>query len=312
MTSPITGIAYARLSAPDLGVMREFLEDFGFIKVHETDQRLYMRGTSDEPFLHVTEKGPAGSIACGYNAESEEVLHDFVRQGKAEAVEEIDEPGGGKRVTLHDPNGFAVEVVWGRDKVEPIPERVKLRPADGSSVRMEPARIKKIAHGVVATPILDETIDWWQDTFKLLPSDEIYVGEHQDRMGLFSRIDRGEEPVDHHILFVLRNREQAGVHHISCEVDDVDEIFVGHGWLQQKGKYDHIRGIGRHALGCQIFDYWMSPYEQMHEHWITTEQANVHSAFNRHRVDAGMAHDHGDKPSERFVKSSAPIVPRAD
>ena len=60
MTSPIRGIAYARLSAPDFGVMQEFLQQFGLIKVHRDSHRLYMRGTEESPFIHVTERGDRG------------------------------------------------------------------------------------------------------------------------------------------------------------------------------------------------------------------------------------------------------------
>ena len=39
----------------------------------------------------------------------------------ASGIENIDEPGGGKRVRLTEPNGYQIEVVHGIDKVPPIP-----------------------------------------------------------------------------------------------------------------------------------------------------------------------------------------------
>jgi catechol 2,3-dioxygenase-like lactoylglutathione lyase family enzyme len=310
MTSPITGIAYARLSAPDLDVMQGFLEDFGMVKVHRDDQRLYMRGTGDSPFIHVTELGEAGTIAYAYDAADESVLHDFVKSGAAKAIETIDEPGGGKRVVLTDPNGLSIEVVSGRQKIAPLSPRVQLRASTSPSMRQAPSRVRRISHGVIATPKLNETIDWFNNTFKLIQSDELYIGTPENRLGMFSRIDLGEQPVDHHIVFIVRN-EKAGGHHTSWEVDHPDEIFVGHDFLKRKNKYEHIRGIGRHALGCQVFDYWMSPFEQMHEHWSTSEQMNSSSSFNQHRVDSNMGHDHGEKPTQRFSKHASTFMPRA-
>ena len=39
----------------------------------------------------------------------------------ASAVEAIDEPGGGKRVRLKEPNGYQIEVVHGIEKLPPVP-----------------------------------------------------------------------------------------------------------------------------------------------------------------------------------------------
>lgn len=310
MTSPIKEITYARLSAPDLGVMQQFLEDFGMVLVHRDRKKLYMRGTGDAPFIHVTELGDPGTVAFGYTANDESVLHEFVKSGLAKSVDSIDEPGGGQRVVLTDPNGFEIEIVHGREKIEPLEPLTRIRSSDGASTRCEPSRVKRIAHGVLATPLLDETIDWFKETLQLIHTDEIYIGTPDNRLGMFSRLDRGEEIVDHHIVFVVKNRNP-GSHHTSWEVDDVDEIFVGHDFLKRTGKYEHIRGIGRHALGCQIFDYWMSPYEQMHEHWKGLEHMTADSNFSRHRVDSNMGHDHGEKPTPRFSQHSSTIVARA-
>jgi catechol 2,3-dioxygenase-like lactoylglutathione lyase family enzyme len=309
MASPITGISHARLSAPDLGVMQDFLEAFGLLTVHRDQDRLYMRGIDDSPFLHVTERGNPGTIAFGYEAVDESVLHDFVATGAAKSVEEIDEPGGGKRVILTDPNGFELEIISGREKAAPLPPRERVRGREGASIRRGPSRIRRVSHAVMTTPRMDETLAWYHKTLQLIPSDEIYGGTPDNRLGVFSRLDRGDEPVDHHVIFVVRH-PTPGAHHASFEVENVDDIFMGHDYLQRLGKYEHIRGISRHALGSQIFDYWMSPFEQIHEHWISTEQMTANSGFGAHRVDSDMAHDHGDKVTPRFSKHASPFVRR--
>lgn len=309
MTSPITGIAYARLRAPDLDVMQDFLEAFGLVKVHRDSKRLYMRGIDQQPFIHVTELGEPGTIAFGYDAVDESVLHDFVKSGDAKAVEEINEPGGGKRVILSAPDNFEIEIVSGRANVAPLPPREHVRGSD-ATIRRGPSRIRRVSHGVITSPRLEETLDWYHKKLKLIPSDEIYAGTPENRLGVFSRLDRGDEPVDHHISFVVRHAS-AGAHHVSFEVEKADDIFMGHDHLQRVGKYEHIRGINRHALGSQLFDYWMSPFEQIHEHWISLEQMTAQSGFGSHRVDSNMAHDHGDKVTPRFSGHTSPFVPRS-
>jgi hypothetical protein len=41
-----------------------------------------------------------------------------------------------------------------------------------------------------------------------------------------------------------------------------------------------MRGVGYHPPGGQIYDYWLSPWEQMHEHWLTTQRFTAASATN--------------------------------
>ena len=117
----ILDIAYTRLRAPDLEAMEAFLLDFGFAKAARTADRLYMRGTGPAHHIHVTEKGPPAFVGLAYYARSEEDLHRVAELPDAiSGVRAIDEPGGGKRVLLKEPNnGFTIEIVHG---LEPLPD----------------------------------------------------------------------------------------------------------------------------------------------------------------------------------------------
>lgn len=306
MVTAITGMAYVRLSAPDLGRMESFLQDFGMERVHRDERRLYMRGVGPSPFLHVTELGEAGVISLAYEVASEEQLTAFAMLPGASEVEALDAPGGGRRVRLKDPNGLVLEIVAGRSPVEPLSARPLVRGSRGDSRTLGPARVNRISHTAYKTPNLAATIDWYRDTLGLLPTDELYVETPDRLLGQFLRVNKGEELVDHHVIFLL-NGQQPGLHHVSYDVEGVDDIFFGGDYLAHHG-HDHVRGIGRHALGSQIFDYWMSPFDQMHEHWSSSEKMNAHSHFNSVRIGEGMAHDSGEKPPERFVKQATPIV----
>ena len=55
------------------------------------------------------------------------------------------------------------------------------------------------------------------------------------------------------------------MNHVSYEMVDIDDVFMGHEILDKKG-YELEWGIGRHYQGSQIFDYWRSPFGQIHEH----------------------------------------------
>ncbi|HUO23888.1 MAG TPA: VOC family protein [Caulobacteraceae bacterium] len=306
MPSLISKMAFVRLSAPDLSRMEAFLLDFGMITAHRDERRLYMRGIGADPYLHVTELGPPGVISCAYQVDDEEVLKRLVRSGDASEIVTLDGPGGGKSAHLRDPNGCWIELVCGREPAEPVARRPAVRPPDGISKMSGSARVVRIAHTACMTPNLAPTIAWYQDKLKVIPTDELYIGTRDKVLGQFNRVDLGEELVDHHIVFILRGAA-AGLHHVSFEVEGPDDIFFGFSHLEHGG-YDHVRGIGRHALGSQIFDYWMSPFNQMHEHWYASEKMNASSGMGYIQIGEGMTHDTGEKPPERFTKQATPYV----
>jgi catechol 2,3-dioxygenase-like lactoylglutathione lyase family enzyme len=277
----ILDIAYPRLRAPDLDVMEEFLLDFGMVRAARTESRLYMRGTGPAHHIHVTEKGEPGFVSLAYYARSEEDLQRVARLPDATSgVQSLDEPGGGKRVLLKEPNnGFGIEIVHG---IEPLPElpveyrhpqwdaQVMSTIGNAKRLRFGPAHIKRISHGVLATPHLKPTLAWFRDTLGLLVTDEFYFGSSDNLVGGFYRLDRGAEPVDHHVVNCYKN-ERAGYQHASYVVADVEDLLIGHSHLMRLAKYKHMRGVGYHPPGGQIYDYWLNPWEQMHELYMPTQ-----------------------------------------
>ena len=289
-------LAWGRLRAPDLDAAEEFLTNFGMVRADRTNNALYMRGTDAPHHLHVTEKGDPGFIGLAYYAASLDDLKKVAKAPGASGVEDIDEPGGGKRVRLKEPNGYQVEVVYGIKKLKPIP--VKRQPLNlgsdglkraGKVMRIHrgPARVKRIGHGVMATPKVVETARWFRDTLGFIQSDDVYAGSKDNIIGSFNRLDRGNTFVDHHVFFCVRN-ERAGLNHLSFEVADIDDVFTGHEHLRQLGKYEHMWGIGRHLLGSQIYDYWSDPWGRVHEHWSDTDRLNRKNGSNLISAEDGL------------------------
>src|SRR5262249_28408624 len=154
----------------------------------------------------------------------------------ASGIESLDEPGGGRRVRLTDPMGYTVEVVHGiasaparpvhRPDINIGSERLR-RKGELYRVPIGPSHVKRIGHAVLMTPHFERTLAWYRETLGFLCSDEVYRGEPGNLVGSFNRIDRGEEFVDHHVLYVIRG-EKTGLNHISFEVQDFDDVLVGH------------------------------------------------------------------------------------
>ena len=157
----VSDIAYGRLRAPDLDIAEEFLTRFGMIRAERTANALYMRGTDPAHHIHVTEKGEPKFVGLAYYADSADDLARLAKAPGASAVETIDEPGGGKRVRLTEPNGYQIEVVHGIAAVAPIAtRRQKLNTGEaplsraGELMRLPkgPSHVKRIGHGVLMTP----------------------------------------------------------------------------------------------------------------------------------------------------------------
>jgi hypothetical protein len=195
----------------------------------------------------------------------------------------MDEPGGGKRVRLTEPNGYQIEVVCDIEQLAPIPvKRQRLNSGEepaaraGELMRLPrgPAHVKRIGHGVMMSPKFHETVKWFRETLGMICSDDVYAGEKENLIGSFNRCDRGDDYVDHHVFFCL-NADKDRLNHFSFEVPDIDDVCMGHEYLKEAGKYEHMWGIGRHVLGSQVYDYWADPWGRVHEHWADSDRLNL-------------------------------------
>jgi hypothetical protein len=76
----------------------------------------------------------------------------------ASEVEAIDEPGGGKRVRLTEPNGYQIEVVHGatlpaiETGVKQYRRGAAVAPGQVMRLPKGPSHVKRIGHGVLMTP----------------------------------------------------------------------------------------------------------------------------------------------------------------
>lgn len=272
----VKDIAYVAYRAPDLDRMEAFLTDFGMIRTERTDDRLYMRGAGTYPYIHVTEKGDAGFVSCGLVAASEKDLERAASLDGASAIEAIDAPGGGNRVRLRGPSDFRIDIVHGMAPVAELPvreplhlnyARTKNRIGDLQRPDKEPARILRLGHCVFKVADSDAAAAWFRETLGMLPSDRLHIPDNPDAtLGIFLRCDRGNEPADHHTIFVLHAPDDVKIHHASFEVQDYDAQHLGHQWMRERG-WQHEWGIGRHLLGSQVFDYWRDPWGHMLEHY---------------------------------------------
>ena len=310
----VRDLAYGRLRAPDLDVMEEFLTHFGLIRSARTPTALYMRGTDPDHHIHVTHLGPSRFIGLAFFVESEGDLKKFAKVSGASGIENLDEPGGGRRVRVKDPHGYQMEVICGMKRLKRLPVRKnvlnwgdkKLRRA-GELMRLSrgPSQVKRIAHGVIMTQNAKEKIKWYREMFGFLPSDDVYAGSKDNIIASFNRCDRGKTFVDHHVFLCLEG-PKTGLNHLSFEVQSIDDVMLGHEHLKEAGKYQHVWGIGRHVLGSQVYDYWKDPWGRVHEHWTDTDVLNVRHRPNLLSEQEGLTSQWGEPVPQEFITHAIP------
>ncbi len=305
----VTDVAYGRIRSPDLDRQEEFLTNFGMVRAERTKTALYMRGSDPEHHIHITELGEPGFIALAFNVDSEEELERAARIDGASPVEEMDEPGGGKRVRLTEPNGYTIEIVHGMEMLEPLevsrfalnmgPERLA-RKGELTRIDRGPSQVKRIGHAVMMAPDLKKSIAWVRDTLGLVCSDDVYAGEEDNIILSFNRVDKGKEYVDHHVFLYIHG-PKAGLNHMAFEVQDIDDVIMGHEHIRGLDKYEHVWGLGRHILGSQVYDYWMDPWGRVHEHWTDSDRLNSETPANLISFEDGLDSQWGDPIPEKFV-----------
>ena len=275
-------LAYVRIGAPDLEKAERFLDEFGLLVASRTDHEIYFRGTDAEPPCYILSKGAWNVTAIGFEADSVEDLEKVAQQEGASAIESIEDAYGGKRVCLNDPVGMHVEIVFGRTALpalEPAPSHFfnmngqRERLGELPAIKHGSSRVKRIGHLVLESANPELLYNWYHERFGLTRSDAVHLPNGSAQM-IFSRLDRGQEYVDHHVVgFQFAMDEGNRVQHIAFEVGNLDDLMSGHEHLKRR-KHKNVWGIGRHLLGGQIFDYWKSPFGLIHEHWTDTDLIN--------------------------------------
>jgi len=315
-TIKVRDVAYPRLQAPDLDAMEAFLLDFGMVRAERTTDTLYMRGCGTAPYVHVVHVGEPGFRGFAFEAVSRDDLDRVAALDGFTPVRPLGAPGGGWFTSTRDPNGIAVEVVFGIERVAPLADGAPRRLNMGTSVQRVgvlqrvqsgPSRIRRFGHLALNVPDVRTTLDWYRARFGLIESDVVSLA-HGLPLAVFTRCDRGAEPADHHtILFAgsLGGAGAASLNHLSWEVVDLDDIHAGNEFLQARGRH-HEWGIGRHLLGSQVFDYWRDPWGHIHEHWTDGDQLDASVPAGEVTPDAALSSQWGPNPPPTFGRTIAP------
>lgn len=293
--------AYILFQVPDLARQQAFFEDFGLVPAGSADGAVYLRGYGAAPYVYAAYRGTdACFLGAGFLV-AEEADLQRVAEACGAVVEAVDGPGGGRRVRLRDPDGFIVDLVWGRESVAPLDTRRAPLPVNfpDSKARLNrgqrpphgPSAVERFGHYVLMVSDFERSWAWYRKHLGLLPTDVQCTASGQPVLA-FCRLDRGNDYADHHTI-VLTDGPAAGYMHSAFEVLDIDAIGQGQQHLKQRG-WKHFWGIGRHILGSQLFDYWLDPYGQEVEHYADGDVFDNTYPTQYHLMDRGGLWAWGD------------------
>ena len=297
----VDAVEYVMFERPELEQQQAFLQDFGMQLADVSESAIYMRGHGTSPWFYCVRRADkARFLGAGYSVNTLAELELLARE-TGSTIENCDGPGGGRRVRLADPDGFIVDVVFGREPVartatrseafKPNTPTEKSRVNAGVRSVAEPSPLEKLGHMVLSVSDFAVTAQWYMRHLGVIPTDVQCVDDGTPVLA-FCRLDRGDKPADHHTVVFLQHFGP-GLMHTAYETLDIDSIGQGAQHLKLKG-WKHFWGIGRHVLGSQVFDYWLDPYGDEMEHYADGDVFTADHPTQYHLLDRGGLWAWGD------------------
>ena len=282
--------------------MSRFLRDFGLIPADGGNSgTLYFRGHGPSAYLvAIIPADQDRFVGFGVSiADAEELKR--LSQVTGTPIHAADGPGGGQRVRLIDPDGLRVDVIHGAAPVKPLPARDTLVPVNtpyhharinaGVRTPVEPSPIFRLGHIVLLRPDFGRATDWYMRHIGLIPSDIQSLPDGGPGLGFF-RLNRGDQPADHHSVAFLVG-PKPGIVHVAFETLDIETVGQGHEHLRAAG-WTPFWGIGRHKLGSQVFDYWKDPVGDEWEHYADGDVFDAHHPTGYSELTLGSLWTWGD------------------
>ena len=202
---------FARIAVPDVDATRGFLDEFvGLDPVYGDFARTYLRATTDHHSIELLNANGAERAevqAVGYSVESGEVLaelRDSVATAghEAHALDAATAPWVTDGFGVDDPNGMRFEFFTDYAQFADVPFRL-FRP-------------REVVHPFIATPLWEETVDFFVNVLRFLPSDYI-----RDSVAFLRSENR------YHHSLAIRKADRFEVEHICFIMQSLDHVMRG-------------------------------------------------------------------------------------
>jgi len=262
----IRSLLHVGMTVPDLEVGRAFYELFG-LETRAAGNDLVFRcegRAQDQLRLIEGARKKLSYVSLGTNADG---MKAILANLERERVRLAPGPFGAvDGLWFQDPQGDWVNV----QVTEPAPSlapagievnvpghyrRLGTRACDLASLQKR-ARPRRLGHLIKFSPDVNRSVDFYTRVLGMKVS---------DRAGDILAFLRGSAGGDHHILAFAKS-SHTGLHHLSFEVGDIDEIELGAQSLLRAGYKDGF-GLGRHVGGSNYFHYIRDPWNSLAEYF---------------------------------------------
>jgi catechol 2,3-dioxygenase-like lactoylglutathione lyase family enzyme len=275
----LKALHHVRIGVTDLERTAQFATDFGLTVAHREANRIYFRCAGADAYNLVVEPSEqAKLIAIAFLVESGDAL-ESASQMHSSRINELSQPFGGQSVTLHDPDEYRIDLIFGVSTREPDALRDNMIVNQGHAKErrgvtqvkraLGAPQLMRLGHIGLFVSNYNASDAWYREVLGFIPSDLMHAGPPANVIAGFYRVNRGKDWVDHHTLAMF-GMGRRGLHHLSFEVQDSEAQFMAHRWMKQRG-HSPVWGVGRHQLGSHIFDVWRDPDGNRFETYSDTD-----------------------------------------
>lgn len=254
MSSPwISGLRSVALNVPDLVRAEDFYTRIWHLDVvARTPDAIYLRGTGTDHHLLSLHRGGATceirhvTLRARDRAALQAVAEASLRAGGSihAPLATVPEPGQGEGVTLRDPHGRLVQVVYGDDTHQ-----------DGYEAKDRPLRL---AHVVLNSHDVAATQGFFEQALGFRLAD-------RTRIMAFLNCN-----ADHHSV-ALGDTDNDALNHIAFVMPDLESVMRGGGRMRDAG-HEIEWGPGRHGPGDNAFNYFIGPFGEVIEYTAEVQQ----------------------------------------
>ena len=255
MKSPwIAGLRSVALTVPDLAAAEVFYTQVWRLDVTvRADGITYFRGSgSDHHLLALREQpGLPQILAVTLRARSAAALAEVVQAAAAaggvveQPVGPADDPAGGQRLVIRDPDGRRYAIVHGDARRTP-------------DAPPPPDQPQRLAHAVLNAHDIPRAQGFLERALGFVLAD-------RTRIMAFMNCD-----ADHHTL-ALGDTDNDALNHIAFVVPTLDAVMRGGGRMMDAGPGIEW-GPGRHGPGDNAFNYFIDPFGIVIEYTAEVEQ----------------------------------------
>jgi len=259
---PVKGLIHYALEVPDPVVGETFYRDFGLKESESKGNSLNLQTSrgSGELLLFEGPKKRLHHIAFAAPGDDFEAVRAAIKQA---GIPEIDPPKDAPQVGiwLRDPDGNLINIRQEERKTIPTEPLLNYN-GPGNATRkglrglptFERADPRRLGHVLFFTPDPDAATRFYTETLGFKVSDRV--------PGILSFMRCS---TDHHNIAFAKSSHR-GFHHASYEVGSFDEVGMGGMWMRERG-WEPAWGLGRHAIGSNVFYYIKDPWGSYAEYF---------------------------------------------